>query len=427
MSRRDDARSLLGGRHRLARVALGLGVVAGLLTVGFYLLLRPNPSNTFDVFYAAAQHARSGQVVYDTEFGLYVYTPVSLLFFYPYLLVDFPTALLVHRVVSLLTALGCGVLVARFLAVRARPALTRLDRVLVVAFFSLSLYPVTVTVLAGPEILLGAALTVGFLALEADEGDWTGLLWAGAALVKVFPAMWGAYLLRQRAWRATAVALVTGTVATLVGVAVFGLDAYVRYVESTTTNRVRVASFAGGNSPDNEAVTLVRPLSQAFPTVDPHVWPPVIFVVVLVVGVAALLRVDADELTGRATQLLTVVVGVTFVMPTSQDLDMVLLYGPLVVLLYLEEDVDVRALYAVGTVVYLYNVGREELRAVAGVFGAGVGETVMVVGEPVLSFASMPLYGLVVIFAGCLLRARREADTGDASRPGAAADDESPG
>lgn len=395
----------------VVRAALAAAVLAGVLAVVFYALFRPSPENTFDVFYAAAAASREGHVVYHTRHGQYVYTPVVLYLFYPYLLVDLPTALLVHRLVSVAAALAYGVALARFLDQRV--GLAPVDRLLVVAFVGVSLYPVVIVVLGGVEVFMGALLGLGFVALEIDREEWGGALWAAAALVKVFPALWGAYLLRRRAWRAVGAALLTGVGATLVGVVSFGADAYVRYVRSATSDRVRLEMFAGGASPDNEAVTPVRPLAQLFPNVDPQVWPPVIFVVVALLVLGVYLLTPADRLDDRAALLLATVVGVTFVMPTSQDLDMYLVYGPLVVLLYAERDAPVRAGYAIGTVVLAYNFSQGELGAVAGAAGPTVERVVLAVADPVLTFASMPLYGLFVLFGVTLVRAYRRGVDAD--------------
>jgi len=396
-------RELVVDRRFRTRVALSLGVLAGLLTVVFYVLFRPSPDNTFDVFYAAAKSSFSGDIVYHTEHGLFVYTPVVLLGFYPYaLLFEFQNALLVHRILTLVAATAYGGTLAWFLGERV--TFSRYDRALVVAFVAVSLYPIVITVLGGVEVFLGAALGVGWLLLEHRRDAAGGVLWAGAALVKVFPALWGLYLLRQRNLRAVAGAVVTGVGATLFGALVFGVDAYTRYFEIATGSRVRVDMFAGGASPDNEAVTPIRPLAQLFPNVDPHVWPPIIAAVTALLVLAIYVRVPTDELSDRATILLATVVGVTFVMPTSQDLDMYLVYAPLVVLLYTERRTLVHVLYSVGAVVLVYNFSQNELQPVLGRLGAP-GDAAMAVVDPVLTFATMPLYGLALLFAGCLLRA----------------------
>lgn len=400
-----------------ARFLLAIGTVAGLSTVVFYLVFRPDPANTFDVFYAAANQSFGGQVDYRTGRGLYVYTPVVLYFFYPYTLLDFATALLVHRIVSVIVAFGYGLLLVRFL--RARTGLTATDSFLIVAFTAASLHPVVIVVLGGVEILLGFCLGVGFLLLEADRDHEGGALWALASLVKVFPAAWGAYLLRLRRWRAVGAAMAVGIGATAVGILTFGPDAYLRYVRSTSSDRIRVDAFAGGVSPDNEAVTPIRPLAQLFPELDPHVWPPIVAAVIVLVVVLGYFLVPTNGLDDRAILLLLTLIGVTLALPTSQDMDMYLIYGPLIVLVYVERYRATKLLIAAGGLIMTLNVGRGEVRAISSVLGEGLQQGVLAVTEPILAFASMPLYGLTILLGACLLhcwRRGREAGRLDAVR-----------
>ena len=397
--------SLRAHSHRAVQAALALTILGGALTTGFYILFNPSPMNTFNVFYAAAEGALEGEVVYATEFGLFVYTPITLSYFVPFaVLFDFPTALLVHRVLSVCAAFGYGLALAGFLD--DRDLLSRGDRALVVACLTIGLYPIVVVVLGGIEIYLGILLGMGFVLTERGDDRAGGALWAVASLFKIFPALWGAYFLVTRRWNAVVGAVVTGVGATLAGVALFGFDAYRRYFESAAADRVRFEMFANGQSPDNEAVTPIRPLSQLFPNVDPEFWLPVIVAVVVVCVLYVYLKTPQSGLDDRANLLLVTVIAVEFVMPTSQDLDMYMLYGPLIVSLYAERNDAVRVALAGSMVVYTYNFGRSQLDAVSGFVGPRFNDVVMAVGDPVLSFASMPLYGMLAMFAVSLVRAR---------------------
>jgi len=399
-----DGKLRFQGRRGRVRAMLVVGIAAGLAATAYYLLFRQNPDITFDVFYAAAESSLEGAVIFDTEYGLYVYTPVVLLFFYPFLLLEFTVALLAMRVLNVVVALGYGLVLVRFL--REHVNLSRLDELLVLGFVTASVYPVTVVAIANFNVIFGACLGLGFVWLERDsDGTPGGVFWALAALVKVFPALWGAYLLRLRRWRAIAAAITTGVGASLLGIVVFGFDAYRRFFTSASDSRVRIQSFAGGNSPDNEAITPIRSFAQVFPSVDPSVWVPVIAVVVVLLTGLVYYLLTPETLTERATLLLATVLGVTFLMPTSQDQDVYLVYAPLLVLLFLEDDDTVHWLYVVGGAILSLNFGREELRTVTEAISSDLSERVMLVGEPVLAFAPMPLYGLVVLYVGCLTSA----------------------
>ena len=396
-----NLRRTLSDRRQRARLVLFAGIAGGLLTAVFYALFRPNPPTTFEVFYFAAAKSMSGPIVYKTGYGLWTYTPAALLYFYPYaLLFDYPTALLVHRIISAVVTVGYALALVRFLGHHAN--LKRLDRIAVFGFATLSVYPIVIIITGTFEIVFATFLGMGWLLVESDR-DGGGALWALASIVKGYPAFWGVYFLRVRRWRAVGAAMLSGIGGTLLGMVVFGFDAYVRFFRVAGTSRVRYEMFAGGGSPDNEAVTPLRALGQLFPTVDPSVWTPVLLVVVVCITLLVYYLIPAESLNDRATLLLVTILGVWFVMPTSQDLDTYIIYAPLLELLYIEREWQVQSLYALGTVVLSYNFGRTELRAVSEI--VGVADAVMLFGEPILTFATMPMYGLVALYAGCLVKA----------------------
>lgn len=397
-----DLRGRISDHRQRARLALFVGIAGGLLTAVFFALFRPNPPGTFNVFYYAAVKSMSGQIAYKTGYGLWTYTPAALLYFYPYaLLFEYQTALLVHRILSVVVTVGYAFALVRFLG--RRVALQRLDRIAVFGFATLSVYPI-VNVINGSFVgVFAMFLGMGWLLVESDR-DGGGALWALASIVKGYPAFWGVYLLRVRRWRAVGAAVLTGVSATLLGVLVFGFNEYVRFFRVAGENRVRYHKFAGGGSPDNEAVTPLRALGQLFPNIDPAMWTPVILVVVVCITLLVYYLIPAESLNDRATLLLVTILGIWFVMPTSQDLDTYIIYAPLLVLLYVEEETRVQSLYALGTVILSYNFGRTELRSVSEM--VGVADVVMLVGEPVLTFATMPMWGLATLYVGCLVKAR---------------------
>lgn len=389
-------------KKQFASAVLLIGILGGLLTAAFFALFRPNPSITFDVFYFAAKQSMTGPVVYDTGYGLWTYTPASLLYFYPYaMFFEFETALLIHRIISAGVTLGYGVILVWF--INNRISLRQIDRIAIFGFTTLSVYPI-VNVINGSFVgIFATFLGLGWLLMESDRNI-GGALWALAAIIKGYPAFWGAYMIRVRNWKAIGAAIITGVGSTLFGVLFFGIDAYRRFFSEAGSSRVRYHLFRGGTSPDNEAVTPLRALGQLFPTVDPSVWTPIILVAILCITVTVYYLIPADSLINRATLLLVTILGIWFVMPTSQDMDVYIIYAPLLVLLYLEKDQLIQYLYGFGTVILSYNFGRTELNAVSEIIG--ISDIVMLVGEPVLSFATMPMYGLCIIYIGCLRKAQ---------------------
>jgi hypothetical protein len=393
--------SVLSNSQQRTRIGLFLGVFGGILTAAFFTLLRPNPPITFDVFYYAAKQSMSGPIVYETEYGLWTYTPASLLYFYPYaILLDFNSALLFHRVISMIITILYGAALTNF--IHAHTSTKRIDRVAVFLFSIASVYPV-VNIINGSFVgIFSTFLGLGWLLMESKR-NYGGALWALASIVKGYPAFWGAYMIRVRNWRAILAAAGAGIGSTVVGVFVFGIDAYFRFFTVAGESRVRYEMFRGGASPDNEAVTPLRALSQLFPNIDPSLWTPLIFVVVSCITILVYYTISTDSLNNRATLLLVTILSVWFIMPTSQDLDTYIIYAPLLTLLFLERNQWVQSLYVLGTIIISYNFGRAELRAVSELLG--ISDLVMLIGEPVLSFATMPMWGLLTLYVGCIGKA----------------------
>jgi len=393
--------SVLSNSQQRTRIGLFLGVFGGILTAAFFTLLRPNPPITFDVFYYAAKQSMSGPIVYETEYGLWTYTPASLLYFYPYaILLDFNSALLFHRVISMIITILYGAALTNF--IHAHTSTKCIDRVAVFLFSIASVYPV-VNIINGSFVgIFSTFLGLGWLLMESKR-NYGGALWALASIVKGYPAFWGAYMIRVRNWRAILAAAGAGIGSTVVGVFVFGIDAYFRFFTVAGESRVRYEMFRGGASPDNEAVTPLRALSQLFPNIDPSLWTPLIFVVVSCITILVYYTISTDSLNNRATLLLVTILSVWFIMPTSQDLDTYIIYAPLLTLLFLERNQWVQSLYVLGTIIISYNFGRAELRAVSELLG--ISDLVMLIGEPVLSFATMPMWGLLTLYVGCIGKA----------------------
>jgi len=126
-------------------------------------------------------------------------------------------------------AAGITVVLKRSLG-RRDITLTGLDRGLLAGFVLCSSYS-AITVLNGEVTLwLAFAVALGIDALDRNRQRLVGTAFAGAALVKVFPAVLGLWFVRRRAWQGLAAVLVTGLAGLVVGVLVFGLDLTVTYL-----------------------------------------------------------------------------------------------------------------------------------------------------------------------------------------------------
>jgi len=149
----------------------------------------------------------------------------------------------------------------------------------------------------------------------------------------------------------------TGLGTILLGLLAFGIESYVRFFTAGASDRVRYHHFRNGGSPDNEAVTPLRALGQIFPNVDPSVWTPVLLVILGCLTLLVYYLVPTETLEDRATLLLATIL-------------------------------------------------------------VCVADITMAVGEPILTFATMPMYGLATLYVGVLLKAHaRGRETGRTERP----------
>lgn len=266
----NGSRSVRPG-ERAERLVLLFGIVAGLVLAVFAVSeFRSESELDFHAYYFAGQAVAQGEqfigwAITDGTFLVdkaYVYTPVTGPVFVPYgLFPEWQFAYVLHGAVLFATLAAISYLCISYIESQGR-VLARVDRALIVGFCLFST-PAVLALYRGnidPIILL--FLVGGFLAIEGGRESEGGALWAVAALFKLFPAIFGVWLLYRRAYRAIAAALFVGIGATLVGLAMFGIDVYLEFIEFILTERSRAGAFDGGLDPTSRWITLRRPLSQ---------------------------------------------------------------------------------------------------------------------------------------------------------------------
>ncbi len=362
----------------------------------------------FHAYYAAATAALAGEPFVGIDTGLagvtFVYPPPAVLLFVPQAaLGSWQLAFLAHSAVNAAAALGVAALAVRTVESR-RGRLRRLDRLLVVGFCVGSAPAVAALGLGQADALVALALASAFVGLECDRESLAGVALGVAALVKVFPAALGAWLLWRRAWRATAAAIATGLFGLTVGVLLFGVDAYHRYV-AVLAARSRIEEFAGTVSPNFFAMSLSRPLSQLLPALDPGLYVPAS--VLVLAPAVCLVALRARTLTDRLVTFLVAVLAVVLASPASNALYVVYLYFPLVCLLYLDRGRRGRGLLFAGTAGVSFPVQPAHVDAVltAASVPTVVAAPVSSAAESLLTVASAPLLGCLAILGWCVYRA----------------------
>lgn len=389
------------------RLVLLLGVLGGIAVPVYFLGLADTAhlGGDFHAYYAAADAALAGQPFVGIETDItgvrYVYPPPAvLLFLPPAALGGWEAAFLAQTAVNVLAALGVAALAVRTVE-RHRGRLAAVDRALVTGFCLASAPALAVLGLGQVDTLVAFALALAFVAVEADSEGVAGVALGAAALVKVFPVLLALWLAWRRAWRALAAAVATGVAGLAVGAALFGLDAYRRYV-GVLTERSRVAAFEGTVSPDFFAMTLYRPLSQALPGIDAAAYAPLaVLAVAPAVGVV-LLR--DHSLPDRLATFLVAVAAMVLVSPASNALYVVYAYYPLVCLCCLDTRVRGEWVLLAGVLAVAFPVQPAHVDAAlaaAGVPGALAGPVVST-ADAVLSVVSVPTLGLLAVTAWCL-------------------------
>jgi len=367
----------------------------------------------FHAYYAAAEAALDGQAFVGIDPGppgvSYVYPPISVLLFLPQAAAgDWQVAFLLQTALNVAAALGLAALVLRTVEAE-RGRLPAVDRVLIGAFCVGSAPIVAVFGQGQVDALIALALAGAFVALERRRHGVAGGLLGAAALVKVFPAALGLWLVWRRAWRALAAAVATGLSGLAVGGLLFGLDAYARYFE-VLAGRSRIAEFAGTVSPNFFAMSLYRPLSQLVPAADPVLYAPLS--VLAVAPVAGLVARRERTLTDRLATYLVAVAAMLLVSPASNVLYVVYVYFPLLCLLHLDGAGPGQSLLVAGIAALAFPVQPAHVGTALTAVGAPASVSAAVVGvvRPVLTVASLPLLGLVAVLAWCALRAVRRRD-----------------
>ncbi|WP_254766181.1 glycosyltransferase 87 family protein [Salinilacihabitans rarus] len=415
MTRRDDDPDGLPSVTG-ARAVLASGVFLGVLMFAYRSVERPHMlAANFAVYRVAAEAALAGADFYavaPAEFPhfFYLYPPITVVQFLPFAFVGLWTGFAVHLALEVGAGLALAAVIVRRIE-RRRPLAT-VDRALIAGFVVGSIH--TVPSLFYGQVNLRMALLVALgLALLApvdarregrlDRETLAGVALAGAALLKVFPAAIGVWLLRLRAGRAVAGALATGLGGLGLGALVFGREATRTYVFDALLPRTDSEAFVGGLDPGATYVTVRRPLSVLLPSIDPG--PLSVLAAVVLLPALAYVYTDVetpvDRLVGAHATLLAI-----FVYFPSYPLYYVFLFGTLVPTLYLVSDRSARRLLVAGALLANVVVNGGSLESLAAAL-PDVGEPLVAVAMPALALSTPVLAGCLCMLTGCVVHRYR--------------------
>ena len=395
---------------RAPRLVLLVSVLAGVAnSVLFPLRNSEQVALATDVYYYSARAALRGADFYavnpigQTGFR---YPPAVVLAFAPHAALGDPVLAYALQTLLNLAALAVlAVLVIRAVE-RAGVELALLDRALVTAAVFL-VGPVGVNLVMGQvNPLLALGLAGGAVLLERDRDTLAGAAFGLVALVKLFPALVGVWLLRRRAWRAIAAATVTGLAGLAVGLLIFGPDASVTYFTETLAGETAVASFAGGPDPTAPFVTIRRQLAVLAPGL-PSSWLLPVGALVLAPVFVGVNRVVAD-LRSRLVALQGTLLATLLLLPL-EPFYVILVLFPLLPLLYVLDDGWPRRLFLAGALLLLVPVTWASVTSMTAVLPAGAASVVRGAASGLFSFVLPPTIGAYLVLAGCLLYQHRAA------------------
>lgn len=386
------------------RAVLWLGIAAGVS--GAVATLATDPSQfalASDVYVHAARTLLDGGDIYASRPpdrpGLpYLYPPAVTLLFVPHALLGSDLAAFgLQTVLNLAVGVTTAVVIARALA-RHEVSLTRGDTALLGAFVLLSTYGAIQLVNGQVNLWLGLAFAVGFDRLERTPRV-AGAAFALAALVKVFPAAVGVFLLRLRAWGAVVAAVVTGVGGLLAGL-VLGPGPTETYLTRVLVERYREETFSGLPSPTDNVGGIQRQLATL--GVDPPLLTPLALLLVGVGIALAYRRIETDldrQIAGLAT-----VAAILLFFPL-QPLYFPLLVFPLVVVLVRLPAGRPRLLLVAGTLLSFVRFSHEDVsRAVAVAdLPTSVEAPLLTASAWVFTFVRPATVGLALVLVACVL------------------------
>ena len=404
----------------------------------------------FEVYRVAAETALGGGNFYDVaperfpEF-YYLYPPITIVPFLPFAGVGLWSGFLIHTVMEV----GLGLLLAWVIVrwIERYRNLAALDYALIAGFVVASIH--TVPSLVYGQVNLRMALLVGLglwlleRSIDADAGSpgvtsrsttsletgskagpgtrstarletLAGVALAGAALLKVFPAAIGVWLLGLRAWRALAGAVVTGVTGLAVGALLFGVDRTWAFFLDALLGRTDDAVFAGGLDPLASYVTVRRPLSFLVPGLEPTLlW---LFAAVVLAPPLFYVYTDLETPVDRLVAAHATVLAVLVYFP-SYPLYYPIVFATLVPAVYLVADPLPRRLLVAGGVLANVVVLGPTFASIVDLAPPAIGGPLETVGFAVLSVASPVLVGCLVGLAGCVCHRYRRATARRSSSP----------
>lgn len=378
-------------------IFMGLSYLASSVSGGFGQI-----GLASDVYATAVDSWLAGGDLYrvapeDRPGFFFLYPPATIPLFVPHALLGAGLgAYVLQTAINAVVTAAIAIVIVRALR-RREVEVGGLDLVLLAGFVFLSPYAMPHFIEGQTTLWLALALAVGFDALDRQREALAGGAFAVAALIKVFPAAIGLWLVRLYSWKGVAVAIGVGLGTLVVGL-VFGLELTQQYLSEILLDRHdsqidRVTQLGPDTGGAHRQLTALTGITGPWLTV-------LTGAVLLPLLALAYRRVDTDI--HRLTAVLATVSVLLLFMPL-QPLYNALLYFPVVILVFALAAGPARWLVHLGILWTLVMVSHDNfvayLHHLPDVL-AGPAETI---ADAVYTFAIPPDLGLWCFLAAAIL------------------------
>lgn len=383
-------------------IVSALLVIQGLSVAAYILLFPSTQAGDFQAFYFAARRVLENEAFVgrppptgvDTA---WVFAPIVVLYFVPFALLPSWQLAYVTQVVVI------GALLA-YLVIQIH---RRYDfgpvEPLVLAAISLNPYTVLTVAQGQMNVHVLVLILSGIWLVDDGLPLRGGIALGGAAIVKIWPALLGWWLVYRRETRAVLTALATGIGGLIAGVLLFGLSPTIDWFTRVLVDR----SYAGSvesMGPDSRIIGLERFFANTLPGAES--WVYTVGTAVLVFG----LLVGVFYHTPRRRTIPvagSVVCATLLALPSSTIPYLIIPVTTALIVLRGRLDARVTWLLAGGVVIAGVPVGFEEVRVLANVAGMTIRDGGFL--STYFALAPPALVGSVLLTAGHFLAAVRRA------------------
>jgi uncharacterized membrane protein len=189
------------GRINLLYLIGSFLIIIGLLLIVNWVLAIDKLHPDFGQEYRAAKRLMGGGLVYEGSTNNH--PPFNALLFIPFAFLPYQLSLQIWTLLSVALYLGIGYWIARYLQISLPPV----GWIMAIGI-ALCWYPFQVHLALGQiSLLVIACLISGWVLLRQEQDYLSGLLFALAFLIKLFPGLVFLFLLLRGKWRALATAV----------------------------------------------------------------------------------------------------------------------------------------------------------------------------------------------------------------------------